>query len=143
MQQQAPIAAWLLGGFLITLVLGMLYATWRGIRDGRRLPPMPRSQYRRSVPLLLLAPIGLFLLVFAGATLTNSNIFFYAGCLAFLAFPLFHYHIVRRGVQRFSDIQGETYIGFWRALYCSQPSMIFYLCLRRGRALPPINPDIF
>jgi len=47
---------------IVLTFVGVIGGSFLAIRDGRRLPPMSRSAYRRRVPLLFFTPLAVILL---------------------------------------------------------------------------------
>lgn len=117
----------------------MIYATYRGIRDGRRLPPMSRSRYRHVALRLFISP---FLIMLGAGGLAAIGLIFIPP-LFLLVMPFIHYEVTKSGVRRLSDIQGRPYRCIWRAILSYHPMFMIYLCQRRGNGIDPIDPDIF
>jgi hypothetical protein len=127
-----------------SLICATVYTTWRGKRDGQRMPPMSRRDYCRSICLLAIAPFGLIALDgFALVTNHNPIVAFLIGAPVSVCFPIVHYQTVRRGVQRLRDIDGNIKIDFWHASDCAWTYRILHLCQRRGKGSPPTDPEIF
>lgn len=126
-------------GIAVLTMLGMIGSSALAIRDGRRLPPMSREVYRRHAVQLFLGPVGIILL-FAILSVTTRTVSIPSFTL--LLFPVIHYYVIRRGVQRLSDIDGRPYRGFMRALAGYHLGTIIYLCTKRTKA-PQTDLDIF
>ncbi|HVI89472.1 MAG TPA: hypothetical protein VM659_14295 [Dongiaceae bacterium] len=136
--QQDPIDFAAFAIIILTFV-GVIGGSFLAIRDGRRLPPMSRSTYRRKVPLLFFTPLAVILLCVPLILVPTLQALF---PLPILLMPVIHYHIMRSGVQRLSDIEGRTYQGFWRAFFSYRPEMIFYLCSKQGQT-PTVDINVF
>ena len=123
------------GGFIFCSVATFILA----LRHGRRLPALSREEYRPQAIKLFLAP---FLL--AGFMIAFSSLGLFMIAIPLWAIGLFviQYHLLRCGVQRLSDIDGETYRGWFLAMLSYHPFMIIYLCCRRG-TMRQMDIDVF
>jgi len=120
--------------------LGTIAGSFLAIRDGRRLPPMSRSSYRRR---MLLLCISFFAVILPCMLLMLVPVLQVLFSLPLLVLPVIHYQVMRAGLQRLSDIEGSSYQGFWRAFLSCRPEMIIYLCSKQGRTPPPVDVDAF